>query len=141
MDAPPAHRASSPRISPIWFVPLITLLIAIWLAYDHWASQGPLIAISFSSAAGIEAGRTKVKMREVEVGAVSDVSLAEKADHVMLSVRIEKDAAHLLREDSKFWVVRPQIGMGGISGLGTLMSGAYLVPARKHLNFLAAVNF
>ncbi len=126
MDAPPAHRASSPRISPIWFVPLITLLIAIWLAYDHWASQGPLIAISFSSAAGIEAGRTKVKMREVEVGAVADVSLAEKADHVMLSVRIEKDAAHLLREDSKFWVVRPQIGMGGISGLGTLMSGAYI---------------
>ncbi|MFK8049827.1 MAG: intermembrane transport protein PqiB [Halioglobus sp.] len=125
-NATPANVDGGSKLSIVWLVPVIALVIGLWMVYTHWASQGPLISITFQNAEGIEAGKTKVKMKNVEVGAVLEVKLSDNAEHVVLSVRIEKDAKHLLRSDTNFWVVRPRVGKGGITGLGTLLSGAYI---------------
>jgi len=121
-----ARVGSGPKISTIWLVPAVAIAIGAWMVYSHWSSQGPLIEITFVSGEGIEAGKTKVKRKNVAVGDVLELRLSDDAEHVVLSVRIDKDEARLLREDSQFWVVRPRVGKGGVSGLNTLLSGAYI---------------
>lgn len=114
------------RFNPVWLVPIVALLIGLWMTYSHYAGQGPIVEITFHSGEGIQAGTTKVRRKNVEIGQVLDLRLSEDAENVVLSVRIYAHAAELLREDSLFWVVRPRIGVGGITGLGTLVSGAYI---------------
>ena len=121
-----ARVGGGPRFSTIWLVPVVALVIGLWMTYSHYAGQGPIIEITFHSGEGIQAGTTKVRRKNVEIGEVLDLRLSEDAEKVVLSVRIYDHAKQLLREDSQFWVVRPRIGSGGISGLSTLLSGAYI---------------
>ena len=121
-----ARVGGGSKLSRIWMVPIAAALIGLWMTYAHWSSQGPLIEISFISGEGIEPGKTKVRRKNVDIGEVLDLTLSEDTESVILSVRVHKDAESLLREDSKFWVVRPRIGKGGITGLNTLLSGAYI---------------
>ena len=121
-----ARVGGGPRFSTIWLVPVVALVIGLWMTYSHYAGQGPIIEITFHSGEGIQAGTTKVRRKNVEIGQVLVLRLSEDAEKVVLSVRIYDHAKQLLREDSQFWVVRPRIGSGGISGLSTLLSGAYI---------------
>ena len=114
------------RISPIWLVPIVALALGLWMVIHTLQSQGPEITVVFSSGASIEAGKTKIKFRDVEVGLVESVGLADDLESVVLTARVDKAAESLLREDTQFWVVRPRIGPGGVSGVGTLLSGGYL---------------
>ena len=114
------------RISAIWLVPIVALVLGAWMVIHTLRSQGPELTIVFSSGASIEAGKTKIKFRDVEVGLVESVGLAKDLESVVVTARLEKAAAPLLREDTQFWVVRPRIGPGGVSGVGTLLSGGYL---------------
>lgn len=125
-----ASVARNARIHKIWVVPIVAFAVGLWMVYANWASQGPVIEITFSDGAGIEAGNTKVKRRNVEVGELEALSLGDDAEHVVATVRIHKEYTDLIREDSKFWIVRPRIGRGGVSGLGTLLSGAYIEVSR-----------
>lgn len=123
------HRARATRqapLSPIWIVPIVALLIGAWLVYDNYASRGPLITLTMDSADGIEAGNTLIKTRNVEVGQVESVSLSADQSEVVIKARMKAQAASMLVEDSRFWVVKPRIGREGISGLNTVLSGAYL---------------
>jgi len=121
-----ARLGSDLKFSPVWLVPVVALVIGLWMIYSHYSGQGPIIEISFQSGEGIQAGTTKVRTKNVEIGEVLDLRLSEDAEEVVLSVRIYPPAEELLREDSQFWVVRPRIGVAGISGLSTLLSGAYI---------------
>jgi paraquat-inducible protein B len=114
------------RISAIWLVPIVALVLGIWMVIHTLQSQGPEITVVFSSGASIEAGKTKIKFRDVEVGLVNSVGLADDHESVVVTARLDKAAAPLLREDTQFWVVRPRVGPGGVSGLGTLLSGGYI---------------
>lgn len=114
------------RIPAIWIVPLVTALLGLWMVYYTWQNQGPEITVVFSTAEGIESGKTKIRSRSVQVGLVTDLRLGEDNESVIVTAELEKTAAHLLRDDTEFWVVRPRIGAGGVSGLGTIMSGGYL---------------
>ncbi len=114
------------RFHRIWVVPIATFVVGLWMVYAHWASQGPLIEVMFTTGEGIEAGQTKVKRKNVEVGEVLGLRLTDDAQSVVLSIRVHKEYADLLRQDAQFWVVRPRIGPGGVSGLSTLLSGAYV---------------
>ncbi|ATJ82966.1 intermembrane transport protein PqiB [Halomonas beimenensis] len=129
-DAPEeAHRARATRqapLSPIWVVPIVALLIGAWLVYDTYMSRGPLITLTMESADGIEAGSTLIKTRNVEIGRVESVTLSEDLSRVVLKARMTPEATPMLVEDSYFWVVKPRIGREGISGLNTVLSGAYL---------------
>ena len=112
--------------SPVWIVPIVAVLIGIWMVVYTIQSQGPDITIVFSTAEGIETGKTKIKFRDVEIGLVEDAGLGEDLESVVVHAQIHKEAAPLLREDTQFWVVRPRVGKGGISGLGTVLSGGYI---------------
>lgn len=121
-----ARLGSDIKFSRVWLVPAIALVIGMWMIYSHWAGQGSLVEITFVSGEGIQAGTTKVRRKNVEIGEVLDLRLSEDAENVVLSVRIFPHAEDLLRADSQFWVVRPRVGAGDISGLSTLLSGAYI---------------
>ncbi len=114
------------RISPVWIIPILAGLLGLWLVWQHYSSQGPLVEVRFETAEGIEAGKTGVQCRSVGVGVVESVQLSPDLKGVITHVRIQGDAAGLLREDTRFWVVRPRFGGSGISGLGTLVSGTFL---------------
>ncbi|MBB1487784.1 intermembrane transport protein PqiB [Oceanospirillum sediminis] len=113
-------------VSAIWLLPLIALAISGWMAWQDWANRGSLISISFMTADGIDVGKTRIRVRSVDVGKVESVSLMDGDQGVIVYARIEPEAAELLHEDTRFWVVRPRIGASGISGLNTLLSGAYI---------------
>jgi paraquat-inducible protein B len=112
------------RISVIWVIPIFAALVAIGIAVQRVMSEGPVITIVFNAAEGIEAGKTFVKYKDVNIGQVSAVELSD--DFITVTVKVAKLAAGLIVEDAKFWVVSPRIGLSGISGLGTLLSGNYI---------------
>ena len=122
------------RISPIWLVPIVAAVIGLWLVYATLSNQGPLVTLTMSNAEGIEAGKTMIKARSVEVGMVQTVKLSEDLTHVIVTARMAVDTEDLLRQDSQLWVVKPRIERQGISGLSTLLSGSYieLLPGKKN---------
>jgi paraquat-inducible protein B len=114
------------RISRVWLVPLVAVALGLWMVVYTWQTEGPEIEIVFSTAEGIEAGKTKVKARSVEVGIVESVVLGEDLESVVVTAKLERSAIPLLREETQLWVVRARIGAGGVSGLGTVLSGGYI---------------
>ncbi len=114
------------RISIVWIVPIFAAVVAIGIAVQRITSEGPTITIVFKSAEGVEAGKTFVKYKDVNIGQVSAVQLASDYSRVEVTAKVAKSAAGLMVEDAKFWVVEPRVTLGGISGLGTLLSGNYI---------------
>ncbi len=128
-DTVPAPRVTvskRPRLSLVWLVPLLALLIGGSLAVRSILQTGPRIEIEFRTAEGLEAGKTEVRYKEVVIGRVRSVLLRDDRRHVIAVVQLDRSAAGVAVEGTSFWVVRPRIGVGGISGLGTLLSGAYI---------------
>ncbi len=114
------------RLSAIWVVPLVALVLGLWLAVDAYLSQGPTVTIRFSNAEAIQADKTLVKFRSVTVGAVTQVLLAEDLEGVLVTAELAPEARPLLREDTQFWVMKAEVRGASVSGLGTLLSGAYI---------------
>ncbi len=114
------------KISPIWIIPIIAALVAIGIAVQKIMMEGPTITIVFIKAEGIEAGKTFVKFKDVEIGHVTKVSLSKDFRQVVVTAKIDKSAAGLLVEDAKFWIESPRASLSGISGIGTLLSGNYI---------------
>ncbi len=113
-------------ISMIWLIPAVAGVIAVWLAYTTISEQGPTITITFETAEGLEAGKTKVKYRDVEIGVIDSISIGESGRHIVVTASIENHAESYLTEGARFWVVKPRLDASGISGLGTLVSGAFI---------------
>jgi paraquat-inducible protein B len=113
-------------ISLVWLIPLVAGAIAIWLGYTTLQEKGPTIRIVFDNAEGLEAGKTRVRYRNVEVGLVDQVRLSEDLSHIVVTASLDKSMAAHMTDGTRFWIVRPRIGFGGVSGLGTLLSGAYV---------------
>ena len=122
-DAPVRRRR---RISAIWLVPVVAGAVAAWLAAVTLREQGPTVTITFDSAEGLEAGKTKVRYKDVEVGTVEEVRLSDDLEGVAAVARLSKQVEPFVRRGTRFWVVRPRVGASGVSGLGTLLSGAYI---------------
>ncbi|GEN29221.1 paraquat-inducible protein B [Halovibrio variabilis] len=125
-DVNRAKVSRQTRLSPIWIVPIVAIVIGLWLVYDNYASRGILVTLTMDSAEGIEAGDTLIRSRNVEIGQVQTVRLSDDLSHAVMTARIQPEVEEMLREDSRFWVVKPRIGREGISGLGTVLSGAYI---------------
>lgn len=124
----PEVLVTAPRRGPglVWIIPIIALMVGGWLVYRTLAESGPEIAISFPNADGIEAGKTRIKFLDVNIGMVTGVKLGETGSSVMLTAEMEKGIDARLSETSRFWVVRPRVGVSGVSGISTLFSGAYI---------------
>lgn len=127
-DIPEAVPEPRKRISLqlVWLIPIVAAIIGGTLVVKTYLQKGPTITISFKTGDGLEAGKTKVKYKDVEIGLVKDVTIARDITHVIATVELRKEVTPYLVEDTKFWVVRPRISGGGITGLGTLMGGSYI---------------
>lgn len=114
------------RISAIWLLPIIAALTGAGMFYEEWQSRGQIITISFENALGLEVNTTRVKYKNVDIGTLEDIQISESGDGIIAEVLIESDMTRFLHADSQFWVVRPRVGSSGISGINTLLSGAYI---------------
>ena len=113
-------------ISPVWIVPLLALAVALWMVWQDTRGTGPTITVAVGDAEGIEAGKTQVKVRNVDVGQVTEVRLSEDFSSAVIEVAMNEGTERMLNPETRIWVVKPRIGRQGISGLGTLLSGAYI---------------
>ena len=125
-DLHKATTVKASRLSPIWIIPVVAALIGAWLVVDSYLHTGPLVTLTISNAEGIEAGKTRIKTRNVDIGQVEEVKLSDDLSHALVMARINHDAEEVLVEDTSFWVVKPRISREGISGFGTVLSGAYI---------------
>ncbi len=114
------------RLSLVWVIPVVALLVGGYLAVRALNDRGPLITITFSTAEGLTANQTQVKHKAVALGTVEEITLNHDLTRVVVRVRMGAQGAHLLTENARFWVVKPRITSGSISGLETLISGAFI---------------
>ena len=119
-----AHRRR--RIPLVWIVPLFTALIAAWLVWDTYSKRGPTIVISFDSAAGLTAGQSQLKYKNVVMGTVKSIGLSPDVTRVLVTVETVREAEPFLTDKTIFWVVKPELFAGNITGLETLISGSYI---------------
>jgi paraquat-inducible protein B len=130
-DRPPVQPAPKAvvrrrRFNFIWLVPIIAGTISLYLAVEFLADRGPLITITFNTADGITAQQTEVKHKAVALGTVEDVHLSKDMHRVVVHVRMKREGDSILTDHARFWVVRPRLTTGSISGLETLVSGAFI---------------
>ena len=126
---PSIQRAAAPvatRLSAVWIVPFLALVISLGIAWKSYSDRGTLINITFDNASGLEPGQSVLKYRDVEVGRVEKVGFTEALDRVMVSVLVDKAVIPYIDAEARFWIVQPKIGFSGISGLGTVLSGVFI---------------
>lgn len=126
-EKPPSRWQTA---SLIWLIPLASLLAGLSLFAANLHSAGTEIELTFQNAAGLEAGKTPLKYRDITVGMLKSLSLDSQGDKVVAVISLNKDAEYLARSGSRFWVVRPRVGLGGVSGLETMLSGAWIAADR-----------
>jgi paraquat-inducible protein B len=130
---PHASTRRSRRISAIWIIPLVAVAIGAWLAWDTLSKEGPTIKISFDGGEGLQAGQSQLKYKDIVFGTVKSLALSPDQTHVVVTVATTREAGPLLTEGTAFWVVKPRLFAGNISGIETLLSGSYIgmQPAAK----------
>src|SRR5215469_16917256 len=114
------------RLSLVWTIPIVATVVGLWVAVTRIRSEGPKITIVFQSAEGLEAGKTKINYRGVDIGTISAIRLSDDHKQVITTAQMAPHTEVFLVEDSRFWVVRPRISGANVTGLGTLISGAYV---------------
>jgi paraquat-inducible protein B len=119
---PKRHRS----LQLVWLIPIVAALIGGTLAVRTYLQKGPTITITFKTGEGLEAGKTKFKYKDVEIGTVNSITIAKDRSHVIVTAEMKKEVTPYLVEDTQFWVVRPRISGGTVTGLGTLMGGSFI---------------
>lgn len=113
-------------ISPLWILPILTMLLAGWLVAKAIHDAGQRVQIYFSDAQGLIAGRTTIRYQGLEVGMVRDINLSEDLSNIYVDADIYPEATKLLNQNTRFWLVKPTASLSGISGLDALVSGNYI---------------
>jgi paraquat-inducible protein B len=129
IPSPPQARTVPKKqtgISLVWLIPVVAAVIGAWVAVTRIMSEGPEITITFFSADGLEAGKTKIQYKGVDVGTITKIRLSEDHQRIIASAQMAPRTEDFLLEDTQFWVVRPRISGANVTGLGTLISGAYI---------------
>jgi paraquat-inducible protein B len=119
-------RSRWSRVSLIWILPVVVILAGIFVVIHEKLAQGTSIEIRFHNAEDLEANKTKIRYKDVEIGDVRDIHVSKDRKEVIVTAMIHRDASEYLVDDTRFWVVRPRISAAGVTGLGTLVSGAYI---------------
>jgi paraquat-inducible protein B len=114
------------KFSVVWIIPLVAALVALGILVQRILTEGPTITIIFKNAVGIEAGKTFVKYKDVDIGEVTKVKLSPDFRKVVVTAKIDKSAAGLLVDDARLWIEQPRATLSGVSGIGTLLSGNYI---------------
>jgi len=122
----PEVRRRRFNVSLVWLVPIVAALIGLSMVVHKALSAGPQIVVSFLTAEGLEANKTQVKYKNVVIGKVTAIALSEDRGHIDATIELDQSAKAFTARDARFWVVRPRIGAGGVSGVDTLLSGAFI---------------
>lgn len=125
-NLPESNIKPRSKVSIVWLVPIIAILIGSWLGYKAWSEKGPEITITFKTAEGLEAGKTKIKYKNVEIGEIKTIDVVHGSQNIEVTAEMTKNAIPFLTDKSRFWIVTARINASGVSGLGTLFSGAYI---------------
>lgn len=125
-EAPDAHVHTRRTFHAVWLIPVVAALIAGYLGWRALADRGPSIEISFRTAEGLVAGQTKIRHKAVDLGTVERISLTDDMKNVLVQADMRREASRFLTSSARFWVVRPRLTAGNISGLDTLLSGSYI---------------
>ncbi|WP_425098241.1 MlaD family protein [Tropicibacter sp. S64] len=125
-EVPVEKPKKGPRFSFVWLIPVLALLVALGVAFQNWSERGPLIEVVFVNADGVHAGETELRYRDIAVGLVEKVGFSANLEEVVVSIRLDKDVARYVDDQSQFWVVRPEVTAQGVSGLDTVLSGVYI---------------
>lgn len=140
-ELPRAQVVEKRRFPIIWLIPIVAAIAGAWLVYTTFASRGPMISITMQTASGVEPGKTPIRYRDVQLGVVDEVNLSDDMQTVIVHARMSKAAENDLREGTQFWIESARITAGGVSGLGTLLSGAYIGmrpgPGKPQRDFVA----
>lgn len=122
----PQVRKRRFSVSLVWLVPIVAGLVGLSMVVNSWLRAGPQVVVSFQTAEGLEANKTQVKYKNVVIGTVTRIALSEDRTHVNATINLDEAAQPFTREDTQYWVVRPRIGANGVSGVDTLLSGAFI---------------
>jgi len=122
----PSRASGLSRLSVVWLIPLIALGVALTVAWQTYDDQGPLIEVNFENGAGITAGETELRFRDVTVGIVEDLTFSDDLTEVVALIRVDKDVAPFIDSAASFWIVQPEISARGVTGLDTVLSGVYI---------------
>lgn len=113
-------------ISPLWGLPFLALCLGGWLVYSALMEAGERVQIYFDDAQGLIAGRTTIRYQGLEVGMIKNITLSKNLSNIYVDADIYPEATDLLRDNTQFWLVKPQASLTGISGLDALVSGNYI---------------
>jgi paraquat-inducible protein B len=136
VPGPPAVTHRRFNVSLVWLVPIVAALVGLSMVIHNAMSAGPRITVSFVTAQGLEANKTEVKYKNVVIGKVTAIALSDDRSHINATIDLNESAKPFTSEDSRFWVVRPRIGAGGVSGVDTLLSGAFIGADAGHSDTL-----
>ena len=125
-NIPESNIQPRSKFSIVWLVPIVAILIGAWIGFKAWSEIGPKITITFKTADGLEAGKTKIKYINVEIGVVKSIHINHKTEDIIVKAEMVNDIKSFLTDKTRFWVVRARINASGVSGLDTLLSGAYV---------------
>lgn len=125
-ELPEAELQAARRLSVIWIIPIVAAMAAGWLGWKTLSEMGPLVTIVFDSAEGLQAGQTPVKHKDVDIGTVESIVLSPDLRQVIVKARLTRELEPFLTDEARFWIVRARVSPGGVTGLGTLFSGAYI---------------
>ncbi|EGV18621.1 PqiB family protein [Thiocapsa marina] len=124
--APAAIVKGRSGVSLVWLIPIVALLIGGWLAVKTFTERGPTVKIEFGTASGLEAGKTKVKFKDVDIGQVTSIDVSADLKSVIVTAELKHGSEQFLTEKTRFWVERPRVTASGVSGLETLLSGSFI---------------
>jgi len=125
-ELPQGEAFARGRLSIVWLIPVLALLVGGWLAYKTWSEKGPAVTIAFKAAAGLQVGKTVVKFKDVEVGKVTSIRVADDLTRVLVTAELVAGTERWLSKGTRFWIARPRVAAGRVSGLDTLLSGAFI---------------
>lgn len=142
----PEPDARKQRLSWVWLMPVLAVLVALGMVWQTYGNRGPLITVTFPTATGLEIGQTPLRYRDLEVGRVESIDFSEGLAAIEVHIRLDKHIAAYVDDEATFWLVRPQVSARGITGLGTVLSGVYIegswdgTPGAPAERFTALVN-
>ena len=125
-EIPRARVRRRRMVRLVWVVPVIAVAVAVWLVYQRIRELGPQITVTFDDAGGLRVGQTPLRYRGVQIGEVSGVRLSGDEKRAVVAIRLQRQAADIAREGSRFWIVRPRVGWGTFTGLNTVLTGPEL---------------
>lgn len=119
-------KHKSKGFSAIWIIPIVAAVIGGWMVFQNLLEEKPVVEVTFKDAGGIQAGKTLVKLRDITIGKVTDVKFSQDLGVILVTLEFEGIKSEHISKNTRFWIVKPRVGIGGVSGLDTLLSGAYI---------------